>query len=133
MLIPAIHFSGTCAGAIELYEKVFGAEILSVAYNRDAPADSPMRASPETQNHIMHAELVIAGARVNMCDVSDSVAPGDMHLFNVFLDTVDEVIAACNQLAAGGRIVTALAPQFWTAMYGAVEDRFGVHWQLMVQ
>ena len=133
MLVPAIHFPGTCASAIALYKKALGAEVISIAYNKDAPADSPMRATASDPNHIMHAELVIADTRMNMCDVSDAVAPGNMHLFNIFFDTVDEVIDAYKHLSVDGRVITDLSPQFWTAMYGDIEDRFGIHWQLMVK
>jgi len=133
MLVPAIHFFGTCADAIALYQRVFGAEVLSVAYYKDAPLDSPLRAAAKNPYHIMHAELIIAGTRLNMCDVPDDVVSGNRYLLNVFMDTIDEVSSAYHLLSEGGRVVTALAPQFWTAMYGEVEDRFGIHWQLMAK
>ena len=133
MLIPAIHYPGTCADAMALYKNALGAEVISVAHNKDAPPDSPMRAAERNPNHVMHAELMIAGTLMNMCDVPDGVASGNMHLFNVFFDTVDEVIAAYHHLSLGGRIITELGPQFWSAMYADVEDRFGVHWQLMAK
>ena len=133
MLVPAIHFPGTCANAIAFYQKAFGAQVVSIAYNKDAPLGSPMLAVPANPNHIMHAELVIAGASMNMCDISDAVVTGNMYLFNIFFDTVDEVIDAYNHLSVGGRIITALGPQFWTAMDGDIEDQFGVHWQLMAK
>ena len=31
----------------------------------------------------------------------------------------------------GGKGVEALAPVFWASMYGIVEDKFGVNWQVM--
>ena len=133
MLVPAIHFPGTCANAIAFYQNVFGAKVISIAYNKDAPLDSPMQAVAANPNYIMHAELVIAGTVVNMCDVVDAVVSGNMHLFNIFFDTVDEVICAYNHLSVDGRVITALNPQFWTAMYGDVEDRFGIRWQLMAK
>ena len=131
MLIPAIHFPGTCAAAIAFYQKVFGAELISIAYTKDAPADSPIHAV--NPNHVMHAELMIAGTRMNMCDIPEAAVAGNMHLFNLFLDSADEVAAVYNHLCAGGCVITALGPQFWTVMYADVKDRFGVHWQLMAK
>ena len=133
MLVPAIHFPGTCANAIAFYQKVFGAEVVSIAYNKEVPADSLMQSAMSNPNHIMHAELIVADTRINMCDVSDIVVFGNMHLFNIFFDTVDEVMDAYNHLSEGGRVITALGPQFWTAMYVDIEDQFGIHWQLMVK
>ena len=133
MLIPAIHFPGTCAAAIAYYEKVFGAKIVSIAYNKEAPAGAPIQAVVEHPNRVMHAELIIAGTSMNMGDVSEDVIAGNMYLFNIFFDTADEVIDAYNQLCVDGHVITALGPQFWTAMYADVIDQFGVHWQLMAK
>jgi len=133
MLVPVIHFPGTCASAIAFYQKIFGAEVVSIAYNKDAPIDSLMQVVATKSDHIMHAEVVIAEVLMNMSDVSDAVISGNMHLFNIFFDTVDEVIDAYNHLSVDGRVITELSPQFWTAMYGGVEDQFGIQWQLMAK
>ena len=81
----------------------------------------------------MHAELVIAGSRINMCDTSESIMPGNMYRFNVFLPFAGDVVKTFERLSDGGRVITALAPQFWTPMYGDVEDKFGVMWQIMAE
>ena len=94
---------------------------------------SHMHAIAENAQQVMHAELEIAGTRVNMCDASSDIVSGNMYRFNIFFDTVDEVVDAYNQLSAGGHIITALGPQFWTEMYGDVEDPYGVLWQLMAK
>lgn len=134
MLVPAIHFpGGVCTDAIRHYQTVFGAEVIHISYDKDAPSDSGMMVTEETKNHVMHAEMIICGTRVNMCDVKEKVEPGNSFLFNVFFDTVDEVGAAFNKIISGGKILTELGPQFWTPMYGEVIDRFGVHWQLMAK
>ena len=133
MLVPALHFPGTCADAIAFYQKVFGAQVISIAYNKEAPPDASLQSAASHPHHVMHAELVIAQAHVNMCDASDTVVPGNMHLFNLFLDTVEQVVEAYHHLSADGRVITALGPQFWTPMYADVADQFGVHWQLMAK
>lgn len=133
MLIPAIHFPGTCAKAISFYQKVFHAEVLSIAYNRDAPPDAGITLTEETRDFVMHAELRIAESQINMCDTTEKAAPGNMVLFNLFLDTAAEVTAVYQRLADGGNIITPLGPQFWTPMYCDVIDTFGIHWQLMAK
>ena len=32
----------------------------------------------------------------------------------------------------GGKVMVELGPQFFSPMYGSIEDRFGVRWQLIV-
>jgi len=132
MLIPAVHFPGTCARAIAFYQEAIGAKVESVTYHKDAPADSPF-AQSDTPDWVMHAVLSIAGSRMNMCDTTEAVVPGNMYRFNVFLSSVEDVIKAFERLSDGGRVLTPLSPQFWTPMYGDVEDSFGVLWQIMAE
>jgi len=134
MLIPAVHFpNGTCAEAISFYQEVFNAKVISISYERDAPPDSEHAVSSagKSRDNVMHAELIISGARVNMADGTEGILPGDMFLFNVFLDSAGEVAGAFDRLKEGGQVLTELGPQFWTPLYGAVKDRFGICWQIM--
>jgi PhnB protein len=112
--------------AMKFYEKVFGADILNIAYDRDAPPGSGYADT----GHVMHGEMIIYGVKINMCDCDD-VVPGNMHLFNLFFDTVDETINVFNQLKEGGIVDEELAPVFWSPMYGQLTDRFGIKWQIM--
>ncbi len=131
MISPAIHFPGTCAEAIDFYEKAFPLTIHSIDYYRDAPSGSGMTVSQETRNFVMHSELTICGTRVNMSDTQDNVINGNRILLNVFLDSADQVRNAFNTLTDGGKVVVELGPQFFSPMYGSVEDRFGIRWQLI--
>jgi PhnB protein len=49
----------------------------------------------------------------------------------IIKDTIAEVTALYNTLSDGGKVIEKLAPMFWTSMYGMVEDRFGICWQVM--
>lgn len=134
MISPAIHLTGNCSEAISLYQKAFPLTINSIDYYRDAPPDfdSGMSDSEEDLAKVMHAELTISGSRVNMCDVKpEDVIPGNMILLNVFLDSEDDVRKAYDVLKESGKIFVELGPQFFSSMYGSVEDRFGVRWQLI--
>ncbi|NLO86522.1 MAG: hypothetical protein GX096_14025 [Clostridiales bacterium] len=132
MLVPAIHFPGTCQQAINRYKEALNAQVINIAYERDAPSDSNMHANG-TPDHVMHAELIIAGTRLNMCDVNDDVTNGNMHLYNIFMDSIDEVRTAYEQLTVGGKIHKKIGPQFWTSMYCDIEDAYGVRWQIMTK
>jgi PhnB protein len=127
MLVPAIHFSkGTCEEAMRFYEKIFGAKILNIYYDNDAPPDSGYAAT----GNVMHGEMEIYGTSVNMCD-GDNAIPGNMHVFNLFFDTIDETVKIFNLLKEGGKVETEPAPVFWSPMYGSITDRYGIKWQIM--
>lgn len=129
MIVPTIHFPGNCTEAIEFYKAVFGAQVLGINYRSDAPGDSEYYDSGEKRDLVMHAELEICGLRINAADV-EGTKPGSMFLFNAFLP-VDDVRNAFGKLRDGGHVTIELKPEFWTALYGEVTDRFGIKWQLM--
>ena len=132
MISPAIHLPGTCAEAIALYQKAFEMTVNSIEYYRDAPEGSGMDVSAEEQGKVMHAELTICGSRVNMSDSDpEDITIGNMIVLNVFLGSGEEVCKAFEVLKEGGKVMVTLGPQFFSPMYGAVEDRFGIRWQLI--
>lgn len=132
MIAPAIHFPGNCSEAIALYQKAFNITIDSIEYFRDAPVDSSMSISEDEQNKVMHAELTICGSRVNMSDSKpDEIIAGNIIVLNVFFDSGDDVCKAFNILKENGKIYVELGPQFFSSMYGSLEDRFGIRWQLI--
>ena len=129
MISPALHFHGNCAEAIALYQRAFDTTIDRIAYYRDAPASAGISGDP---NWIMHGELHISGTRINMADSPEPVTAGDMIVMNVFLPAEEDVTKAYQTLKEGGEVVVELGPVFWSSLYGAVKDRFGNHWQIMV-
>lgn len=132
MLVPVIHFNGCCADAIALYEKAFTVTDKHVDYYRDAPDNSGMDVSESTQNLIMHSRLAINGTYINMSDdMSDGFVP-QHPIFNIFLSSADEVEKAYDILKANGTVAVNIGPQFFSPLYCAVTDRFGVRWQVMV-
>jgi len=129
MLIPSISFPGVCDEAIAYYKEAVGAEVKEIAYFRDAPPDSGMDESLPP-NFVMHSEVLIFGAPVIMTDGGEKRITGENFGFMVSLNSAEEVTSAFNSLADGGQTIEALAPQFWAALCGTVEDRFGVNWHI---
>jgi len=129
MLIPTIHFPGICDEAIAYYKEAVGAEVKGIAYFRDAPPDSGMDESLPP-NFVMHSEVLIFGTLVAMTDGAEKRVTGENFLFTVCLNSAEEVTSVFNRLADGGQVFEALAPQFWAALCGTVEDRFGVNWHI---
>lgn len=131
MISPAIHFPGNCAEAIEFYKEVFNATDINIAYVREAPSGSGITVSEDTRNQVMHASITLCGTQINMSDSQDELITGNRFILNVFLDSADLVCDTFHKLKEGGKIIVDLGPQFFSPLYGSVEDRFGIHWQLI--
>ena len=130
MITPCIHFQGNCNEAINFYKEALGAEVKTVFYAKDAPDFNTESLPP---NSVMHSEVIIYGMNFSLTDGSE-VPLTDEHIsFLITLNTHEEVKAAFEKLAVGGKIVEPLAKVFWSDLYGYVIDRFGVNWQVMVQ
>jgi len=131
MLITTVHFSGNCNEAISFYKEALGAEVKEIAYFKDAPEDSGLEPGSLPPDFVMHSFLSIEGALLSMTDGSETKPSGTNFTFLLTKDTTDEVSALFHKLLEGGTVVQELAPVFWASLYGMVEDRFGVTWQIM--
>jgi len=131
MLTPCIHFEGNCDEAINFYKETLGAEVNTIIYAKDAPADSGLDSLPP--NFVMHSEVVICGTTFSLTDGAEVPVTGESFSFLITYDTAEEVAAAFKKLKVNGRIVEPLASVFWSELYGYVIDRFGVNWQVMVR
>jgi PhnB protein len=131
MITPTIHFQGNCSEAIDFYKEVFGADVKEINYAKDAPPNSGMEEF--AANFVMHSEVVICGMNFSLTDGAEAPISGKNFSFLIRYQTTEELTAIFEKLAKDGKIVEALAPQFWTPLWGYVIDKFGVNWSLMVQ
>lgn len=132
MISPVIQFHGNCIEAIRYYESVFGANVIHIDYNREAPDNSGIMKTAEMNNLVMHSDILICGTHFSMSDTLEECNPGTMFRFNVFMESEDAVKEAYNKLSEKGTVVVELGPQFFTPMYGSVIDCYGIHWQLIM-
>lgn len=131
MISPAIHLPGTCSEAIRFYENAFHATDIHIDYYRNAPTDSGMKITEDMKDLVMHASMTICGTPVNLSDSVDPLSAGNMICLNVFFSTADDVCHAYEKLKKGGKVAVELGPQFFSPMYGSIEDKFGIKWQLI--
>jgi len=129
MLATTISFQGNCDDALAFYKETLNAKVNEVAYFRDAPPNSGMDESLPP-NFVMHSEVLIFGTKFTMTDGGTAPIKGDYFSLMLSLDSAEEVTSVFNKLADGGRVVEALAPQFWATLCGDVQDRFGIHWHI---
>ena len=131
MIIPTIHFPGNCNEAISFYKEVLGAEVKHIAYFKDAPENSGMEPGSLPPDFIMHSIINICGSQISMTDGAETKPTANNFTFFITEDTAEKVEMLYNKLLEGGKTIQPLGPVFWASMYGMVEDKFGVGWQVM--
>jgi PhnB protein len=131
---PYLFFRGRCEEAIDYYKRTLGAEVDMMMRFRDNP-DKPGRdkVPAELDDRVMHAALRIAGAEIMMSD-GMKTGPLDFQCMSLTLSVSSE--AACdrlyNALAAEGTVQMPIGPTFFAKRFGAVADKFGVSWMIIV-
>jgi PhnB protein len=129
-LHPYLFFSGTAREAMTRYQEVLGGTLEIMAASEIPEGEDPgMEMAPDA---VMHAALVFDDGTMIMGS-DDPTGDGAgvkgiaLHLSYEDLAEVQRVFAA---LAEGGEVQMPLEPVFWSPLFGACVDRFGVSWML---
>ncbi len=132
---PYLFFRGRCEEAINYYKDKIGAEVLMMMRFKDNPDNpGPDKVSPVHDDKIMHASLRIAGAAIMLSDGMRS-GPLDFQCMSLSLAVKSEAEAdrLFNALAADGTVQMPMAKTFFAQRFGAVADKFGVSWMIIVE
>jgi PhnB protein len=132
---PYLFFRGRCEEAINYYKAKLGAEVLNVMHFKDNPDNpGPDKVPKALDDKIMHACLRIAGTELMMSDGMKS-GPLDFQCMTLTFSVATEVEAdrVFNALAKDGTVQMPLGKAFFSPRFGAVADKFGVSWMVIVQ
>ena len=128
--IPTIYFPGLCADALSFYRDVFNADVL---FQLTAIPDSqPQVLAPGSPGKIIRAGLRIGDSVVYF---SEGHHPDQAPAFagfsmNLHVDSADDVARILQALGEGGDVRIPPRPTAWADCFGAVVDRYGVHWMI---
>jgi PhnB protein len=134
MIVQAyLSFDGRCEEAIEFYKRALGAEVQMLTRFKDGPADQKSMISPGSEDKVMHASLRI-GETVVMCSDGRNRGEPNFQGFCLSLTAANEAEAdrVFAALGDGGKVTMPLAKSFFAERFGMVDDRFGVHWMVIV-
>lgn len=130
---PYLFFNGRCEEALEFYKATLGATVEMMMRFKENPdgCDAPMM--PQDTNKIMHACLRIGEAQVLCSDGMEHGKP-NFQGFSLSLTVATEAEAdkAFNALAKEGQIQMPIGKTFFSPRFGAVADKFGVSWMVIV-
>jgi len=129
-----LFFNGQCEEALEFYKGAIGAKVEMLMRFKDNPdAPQPGMCPPGFDAKVMHAELRI-GDTVVMA--SDGMTPGKPEFkgFSLTVTAKDEAEAdrLFGALGKGGQVQMPMGKTFFSPRFGAVADRYGVSWMVIV-
>jgi len=127
-LVPYI-FSEDARSQGQFYVDALGGEFVSVLTFGEAPGTPE-----ELKEKIMHQHIVAGGITIFMSDSPGrQIVRGNGTALSLVFDTDAEAHAAFDKLAAGGKVIDPLKQQFWGALFGMLEDKYGVEWQVSTE
>ena len=133
-ITPNFNFNGQCAEAIRLYQRAFNAQVIQCITNKEAVWEEPYNVTPETENQIYHAELMIGEQRVMMCDNANvPFQPTASLSLTVTFDSKEEMLHAFDVLKEGCRIIYPIQSTAYSSCFVSLFDRFGFRWVLMTE
>ncbi|HWV39814.1 MAG TPA: VOC family protein [Vulgatibacter sp.] len=124
---PYLMLFGQANEAIAFYQEALGAKVESLQRFGDAMGAN----CPEAQRErVMHAALRIDGALIFLSDGGPDAPPppGGRVVVALDIDGADRARACFEALAAGGKVIEPLFDAPWGALFGALQDRFGIGW-----
>jgi PhnB protein len=131
---PYLFFRGRCEEAINFYSATLGAEVLMMMRFKENPDKPGHQSVPkELDEKIMHASLRIAGSEIMMSD-GMKTGPLDFECMSLSLAVSNEAEAdrLFEALAQDGAVQMPMGPTFFAKRFGAVSDKFGVSWMIMM-
>lgn len=124
-LTPYI-FSEDAKAQAEFYTQALGGEILSVMTYGQLPD-----AQEALKDKVLHLSLIAGGINIFMSDsVFESMSQGNGLNLCLEFATEAEAREAFDKLAEGGHVKDPLKPAFWGALFGVLEDKYGVMWMI---
>jgi PhnB protein len=113
----------------EFYTYVLGGEILSVMTHGQLP-----EAKEELKDKVVNLSLMAGGINFLMSDsVFEPIIRGNAINLSLEFATEAEARDAFDKLAEGGNVKCPLEPAFWGALYGHIEDKYGVMWMITTE
>jgi PhnB protein len=129
---PYLSFGGRCEEALAFYARCLGGKLVALNRYAGSPLDTPTL-PPEWKDKVLHAELEADGTRILASDGLPGAARPGFSGITLSLDLGEDKQRAgriFDALAEGGQVRMPLAPKFWGAAMGMLQDRFGVAWMV---
>ena len=129
--VTHLNLRGDARAALELYQSVFGGDLVAVTYRDAHSVEDPAEA-----DWVMWGQVAsVEGFHVMAYDVPSSrpwSRGEDPFFVSVRGEDAAEISGYWERLSEGSTVVVPMAPAAWAPLYGMLTDRFGVTWVLDV-
>jgi PhnB protein len=124
-----LNFDGNCREAMNFYKECLGGE-LTLQTVEGSPVEAQCPAAMKHQ--ILHSSLVKNGLVIMGSDMSgpEGITKGNNIALSLNCSSEEEINSFFSNLSAGGKIIDPLRQQFWGALFGVFNDKFGIRWML---
>lgn len=136
-LFPYLNFDGNGQEATHFYVDVLDAQLAGITTYGEANEGNTEGLPEEARDLVMNAQLNMKNG--DMLMISDvppgmgmSFQKGNNVSLTVTLDDMEEARRMFGKLADGGVVMMDLQETFWSPLYGALTDKFGIEWQISV-
>ncbi|MBV6715339.1 VOC family protein [Paenibacillus chitinolyticus] len=120
-------FSEDARAQAEFYIQALGGEITSVTTYGEVPGAK----EEELKDKVINLSLVAAGVTFLMSDsMFEALTPGNVLSLCLEFATEEEAHSAFNNLSKDGKVNQPLEPAFWGALFGQLEDKYGITWMI---
>lgn len=126
-----LFFNGRSAEALKFYKEAIGTTDEMVMRFSDSPDQSGV--PPENKDLVMHAQFKIGDTTIFMSDgCGGGTTKFEGSSLAIAADTVPDAQRIFDALAKGGNVTQPLMETFFAKTFGMVQDKFGMHWMLIV-
>ncbi|GMA59572.1 VOC family protein [Alicyclobacillus fastidiosus] len=122
-------YSEDARAQAQFYVQALGGEIHNqMTYGQAPGTDEALK------DKIIHMAFSAAGVNFYIADTMHE-SPASNSGFDLSLEfkTDEETQQAFSKLSEGGRVIMPLEKQFWGSLFGRLEDKFGVKWQVTTE
>ena len=123
-IIPYLSFKDSYKAA-QYYKDIFDGEIVYIMKGKEVP-----NSKPEEAEMIMHLELKILDNVIYMFDGDEK--PSDQIMLHLNYSSLTLATKHYDNMKAEGKVIRKLEDTFWGAVFGVVEDKYGMKWQFHV-
>lgn len=130
-VVPYLTFNGNAKEALEFFSQVFEGEIFDV----QTYAQANMPVPDEAKDRIIHGRLRKDSLLIYVSDAfpGQDIQGGNSFSIAVDFDSKEDQRKVYDRLKEGGNVHMELQETFWDALYGKVQDKFGITWDLNFQ